>query len=132
MTWIIRKNSQPHQALQTMRLGAKSLTEIKRLINYRSPLEKFQASVMNTLTNAKLVVRRDERFHLTEKGEDLLVEYGAPRKVLRTTIVTGPSPLYDGLELRVSVQRPGADDHMKYPSRRGNRLYFRDGRVQDV
>jgi len=39
---------------------------------------------------------------------------------------------YDGKELRVSVERFGADDHMRHPSRRNGNLYFKDGRVEAV
>lgn len=36
---------------------------------------------------------------------------------------------YDGAELRPSI-RPGAEDWRQRPSRVGNRLHYRDGRVE--
>lgn len=29
-------------------------------------------------------------------------------------------------------KRPGSDDHERYGSRMGDRIYYRDGRVEDV
>jgi hypothetical protein len=132
MTWVIRKNSNVHYALQTMRLGPKSLTEIKRMINYKKSIEAFQSEIMNVLSNGGFIKRRDERFYITERGDMTLVDYGAPKKPVKHPVIQIEGPNYRGLELTVSVQRQGADDHMQYPSRRGNKLFFRDGRVQDV
>lgn len=132
MTWVVRKNSMAHKALQTMRLGPKSLTEIKLEIGFSQSLQKFHSEVMNVLSNGGFIKRRDERFYITERGDTTLIDYGAPRKAHRGVIHHIPGPNYDGLELTISVQRQGADDHMQYPSRRGNKLFYRDGRVQDV
>ena len=38
---------------------------------------------------------------------------------------------YTAPELRTWL-RPGADDHERYPSRMGDRLIYRDGRVEEV
>ena len=38
---------------------------------------------------------------------------------------------YNAPELRTWL-RPGADDHERYPSRMGDRLIYRDGRVEEV
>ena len=35
-------------------------------------------------------------------------------------------------ELTLPAVRPGADDHLEYPSRRGNTLYFKNGRTEKV
>ncbi len=132
MTWVITKNSMAHKALYALRLAPKNLTEIKTLIDYKQSTERFTGTVLNILTNGSFVKRRDERFYITERGENTLIEYGAPRKIYHNTIHRIPGPSYDGLEILITVQRPGADDHMQYPSRRGNRLFYRDGRVEDV
>jgi len=39
---------------------------------------------------------------------------------------------YDGAELRLSAVRLGADDHMKFPSRNGNELRYRNGQVEEL
>ena len=46
----------------------------------------------------------------------------------RTTAPTEDYQKYDGAELR-AFTRPGARDHEKYPSRMGQNLHYRDGRV---
>lgn len=37
---------------------------------------------------------------------------------------------YHPTELSAPATRPGADDHMKHPSRSGNTLRYRDGREE--
>jgi len=39
---------------------------------------------------------------------------------------------YHPAELSAPAVRSGADDHMKYPSRNGNTLSYRDGREEKV
>lgn len=39
---------------------------------------------------------------------------------------------YHPAELSAPAIRPGADDHMQYPSRNGNTLQYRDGREEKV
>lgn len=41
-------------------------------------------------------------------------------------------PAYEGLELAPYTGRPGAMDAMALPSRMGNRLHYRDGRVDNI
>lgn len=40
--------------------------------------------------------------------------------------------IYHPVELSAPAIRPGADDHMKYPSRYGNTLLYRDGRKERI
>jgi hypothetical protein len=42
------------------------------------------------------------------------------------------APIYDGAEMRPYQGRPGATDALKLPSRMGDRLHYRDGRVTPV
>lgn len=42
------------------------------------------------------------------------------------------SGVYHCPELSLPAVRPGADNHMEYPSRRGNTLYYRDGRTERI
>jgi len=35
-------------------------------------------------------------------------------------------------ELTLPAVRSGADDHLEYPSRRGNTLYFKNGRTEKI
>ena len=39
---------------------------------------------------------------------------------------------YHPTELSAPATRPGADDHMEHPSRRGNTLRYRDGREERI
>lgn len=40
--------------------------------------------------------------------------------------------IYDGADLKPTVQRAGAYDGLKHPSRIGDKLHYRDGRVEHV
>lgn len=127
----ITRSSALHKALQLMNLAPRSLTEIKRLIEYRHPIEKFQADVMNILSNAGMIRRRDQQFYITPAGEQELQRLGVTVK--KVPSVNSPHRISNinssvGLETIKTPTRPGADDHMMYPSRRGNVLYYRDGR----
>lgn len=42
------------------------------------------------------------------------------------------SSTYEGVELRPFNGRPGAMDAFAHPSRMGNRLYYRDGHVEQL
>lgn len=61
---------------------------------------------------------------MTDKKNDLV-----PPRTYSNTRMTEP---YDGAELRPIVGRPGATDALALPSRIGNRLHYRDGRVTDL
>lgn len=50
----------------------------------------------------------------------------APRTVVNSAV----RETYQAEELKNS--RQGADKHEEVPSRRGNRLYYRDGRVEEL
>ena len=53
-------------------------------------------------------------------------------EVAQTMTTQKMSGVYTCPELRSSTMRVGQDDHAAYPSRRGNTLYYRDGRTERV
>lgn len=40
--------------------------------------------------------------------------------------------VYTCPELTMPAVRPGADDHQEHPSRRNNRVFYKDGRTEKV
>ena len=56
----------------------------------------------------------------------------ADGRPIRTSTRNEYEQYYSGLELAEPAVRSGADNHMELPSRRGDWLYYRDGRVVDV
>lgn len=127
----ITRTSYLHKALQLLNLAPRSLTEIKRLIGYKKSIEQFQDSVMNVLSNAGMIRRKDSQFFITPNGEAEIKRLGVVAD--KTPSVKTPHRIANGnstagLKLTHAPVRPGADDHMKYPSRRGDHLFYRDGR----
>ena len=53
-------------------------------------------------------------------------------EVAQTMTTNKMSGVYTCPELKSSTMRIGQDDHAEHPSRRGNTLYYRDGRTERV
>lgn len=51
-------------------------------------------------------------------------------KPINTQVMT--APIYDGKEMQPYQGRPGANDALALPSRMGNRLHYRDGKIAPV
>lgn len=126
------KNSKIHQALDCLYRLPMNGMEIKKTINFNDSMPKFEASIIVPLINERFAVRKDMKYFLTPAGQDKLMELGQIKQRIPNSSKVVGSGTYDGAELRKNVERPGADDHLEYPSRRGNNLYFRDGRVEVV
>lgn len=126
------KNSKIHQALDCLYRLPMNGMEIKKTINFSDSMSKFEASIIVPLINERFAVRKDMKYFLTPAGQDKLMELGQIKQRIPNSSKVVGSGTYDGAELRKNVERPGADDHLEYPSRRGNNLYFRDGRVEAV
>lgn len=124
------KNSKIHQALDCLYRLPMNGAEIKKTINFNDSMPKFEASIIVPLINERFAVRKDMKYFLTPAGQDKLMELGQIKQRIPNSSKVVGTGHYDGAELRKSVERPGADDHMKYPSRMNNRLYYRDGRVE--
>lgn len=78
------------------------------------------------------VVAVDGSWSITIKGVQKCESLGTKR----LENVAGPRRLLEGRTLPTSIwerppaQRPGSMDFLNWPSRRGNRLYYRDGRIE--
>ena len=126
------KNSKIHQALDCLYRMPMGPTELKRAINFTDSTPKFDAAIINPLINERFAVRKDLKYFITPSGLDKLMDLGQIKQRIPNASKVLGSGTYDGAELRKSVERPGADDHLKYPSRQNNRLHYRDGRVEYV
>ena len=126
------KNSKIHHALDALYRLPMGPTELKRAIGFTESMPRFDATIVNPLINERFAVRKDLKYFITPHGQDKLMELGQIKKKLPNSSKVIGSGHYDGAELRKKVERPGADDHMKYPSRQNDRLHYRDGRVEHV
>lgn len=126
------KNSKIHQALDALYRLPMTPTELKKTINFTDSTSKFDASIVVPLINERFAVRKDLKYFITPLGQDKLMDLGQIKQRIPNASKIAGSGHYDGAELRKNVERPGADDHLEYPSRRGDNLYYRDGRVGHV
>lgn len=59
-------------------------------------------------------------------------DWKAEAEVAQKRTFTPMKGNYHPTELSAPAVRVGADDHMAHPSRRGNNLFYRDGREEAV
>ena len=126
------RNSMLHRALDVLSRTPMNELELKRAIQFTSSAPRFNQHVIIPLTNNFMTKRRDSVYHLTPTGEETLQTLGRIKLRMPSTEKFLPTGSYDGHELKVSAVRHGADDHMLLPSRVGNALFYRDGRVEAV
>lgn len=124
------RNSMLHRALDVLSHAPLNELDLKRSIGFAASAPRFNQHIIIPLTNNNMIKRREAVYHLTQAGEDTLQTLGRLKIRMPSTTKFVPIGSYDGKELRVSVVRRGADDHLSLPSRVGDSLHYRDGRVE--
>lgn len=126
------RNSMLHRALDVLSHAPLNELDLKRSIGFGASAPRFNQHIIIPLTNNNMIKRREAVYHLTHAGEETLQTLGRIKIRMPSTTKFVPTGSYDGKELKVSAVRHGADDHMMLPSRVGNELFYRDGRVEAV
>ena len=128
-----RRGSRIHYVLDRLARCPISMHTFRLDMTLPDSTSRIKESIIDPLMRSKYMELVDEMYRITPAGLEKLHELGfvKPRLTPATTI-NRMEGHYDGKELRVSVERAGADDHMKHPSRRNGFLYFKDGRVEAV
>jgi hypothetical protein len=94
---------------------------------------RVNESIIEPLLRSNYMEMMEGKYHITASGLNKLHELGFVKPRLTPSAqINRMEGHYDGKELRVSVERRGADDHMQHPSRRNDSLYYKDGRVEAV
>lgn len=124
------RNSMLHRALDVLSHAPLNELDLKRSIGFGASAPRFNQHIIIPLTNNNMIKRREAVYHLTQAGEDTLQTLGRIKIRMPSTTKFVPTGSYEGKELRVSVVRRGADDHLALPSRVGDSLHYRDGRVE--
>lgn len=141
-THPIRRNSRGHAVLRL--LAARGLpTDIETIMvgveeGFRRPID-FRREVLDRLRDKDLA-HADvvTGWSITRKGRELLVDLGdqAANDPVAVSIATPrtfvPAGVLSTGPLDRVPDRPGSSDFARCPSRRGDRLYHRDGRVTDL
>jgi len=129
-------NAGSHRILYALSFGSCTSKELKNIVGAINSLARFDGEYMERLVSNGFVKRFGEGWLLTPSGEEKLEELGPARGVRRRNgqkhQLLMDRPNYDPKMDMPPPMRPGAEDFLKYPSRVGNYLYYRDGRVEQV
>jgi hypothetical protein len=94
-------------------------------------IARFNEYVTAPLIADGFAKHEEDVLYLTTKGREKYYEMGMVKSKLPASHkLAMMGTTYDGAELRLSAVRLGADNHMSFPSRTGNQLRYRDGRVE--
>ena len=124
------KNSKLHHALDVLSMSPLIELDLKRKINYTSSVPRFNQHVIIPLLTQKFIHREGPLYKITSAGDDMLRSLGRIKIKLPASSKFVPTGSYDGKELTKGAVRASGDDHFKWPSRRGDMLFYRDGRVE--
>ena len=100
-------------------------------------VNRFYESVIRPLIADDFVQSKAGVLYITEAGQKKVDEMGPikdklpPQRAEARRISTIGST-YKGLELLPQQNRPNGNDHLSLPSRTGNTLRYRDGRVVEM
>lgn len=132
-------NAGSHRIMYALSFGPAPSRELKVIAGAINSVSRFDGEYMARLVSNGFVRRHEgDKWALTKRGHEKLEELG-PAKGLRPRRAPSAAlqavvdrPIYDpSAEIPMPI-RPGAEDFLKYPSRMGNRLYYRDGRIETI
>lgn len=128
-----KRGSRIHMVLDRLARLPISMHTFRIDMSFPESMSRIKQSIIEPLIRSRYMELVDEMYRITPSGLEKLHELGVVKpRLTPATSINRMEGHYDGKELRVSVERAGADDHMKYPSRRNGNLYYKDGRVEAV
>lgn len=126
----IVKGAGSHRILMALRERPRPSKELKRLVGAINSVSRFDGEYMERLEINGYVISDDGSWVITVKGHQKCVALGDPERPDRAAHRTQTFEAI--LVERPPVLRPGCLDFMAFPSRRGNYLYYRDGRIERI
>jgi hypothetical protein len=128
-----KKGSRIHFVLDRLARLPISIETFRADMSLQESTARIHEAIIDPLLRSKYMEVVDDKYRITPSGLEKLHELGFVKPRLTPSAqINRMVGHYDGKELRVSVERRGADDHMQHPSRRNNNLYYKDGRVEAV
>lgn len=126
------RNSLIHQAMEALDRVPRSPEQLRtNLVNIS--IARFNEAVTEPLLRDGLARNEDGVMWLTMLGREKIAELGMTKSRLPSSYkLESPKTSYDGAELKVRPVRIDADQHESFPSRTGNQLRYRDGRVEEL
>jgi hypothetical protein len=130
----IVRNAGSHRILYALSLHEHTSRELKLLVGAINSVSRFDGEYMKRLIDNGHVRRTADAWTLTDAGREKVEELGPAtgvrvKRVDRSREVM-QRPLYTGK--RETPMRIGAEEFLKYPSRVGNTLIYRDGRKEKI
>lgn len=126
----IVKGAGSHRILMALRERPRTSKDLKRLVGAINSISRFDGEYMDRLEANGYVFMDDGHWCLTVKGHQKCAALGDPEKPVRA------EPRTTNFETTVIARPPlarlGSMDFMQWPSRRGNYLYYRDGRIERI
>lgn len=123
------RGSKIHRALAHIGILPRDQQELSKLINFSESASRFVKQIIEPLKNDGFAKWENHKLVITDKGKEKLLEMGQVKTRLPGI---DSKPKHIPLNLRdylSPIFRRGADDHEQYPSRVGDSLRYRDGRV---
>ena len=123
------RGSKIHRALAHIGILPRDPLELVKMISFAESSSRFQKQIIEPLKNDGFAKWESGKLAITDKGKEKLLEMGQV-KIRLPGIDSKPKHIPLNLRDYLSpIFRRGADDHEQYPSRVGDSLRYRDGRV---
>ena len=129
-------NAGSHRIMYALSNGPAHSKDLKLVAGAINSVNRFDGEYMARLESNGFVKRRNGLWELTKRGHEKLEELG-PARGMRAYRRTQPVslydiPNYDPKLYNKTVPRPGSEEFLKCPSRVGDTLYYRDGRIEHI
>lgn len=124
-----------HRILYALSAEPKTSKELKVIAGAIYSIAKFDGEYMMRLYDYGYVRKNISQWCLTSKGRAKLDELGpvpgmSLHKYQHQSVVE--RPIYNPSHYKAPPMRPGSEDFLAWPSRIGNRLFYRDGTVRTI
>jgi len=131
------RNAGSHRILYALSFGVKSSKELKLIVGAINSISRFDGEYMSRLVASGYARKVSKGWALTKRGQEKLEELGPAHginpqsKTFKNSLMLLPTYSPEKHN-KNRPQRPGSEDFLQFPSRVGNRLYYRDGRVERI
>lgn len=136
ITGKIVANAGSHKILAALANGPCETKDLKNVVGAINSIARFDGEYMARLEYSGYVKRWGDKWQITEVGRAKLSALGPVGKAKPTTVATSRTTvgegIYDPMSVKRTPMRPGSEDFLKYPSRMGNELRYRDGRIEEI
>jgi len=122
--------SKIHQALCKLEMGGMDAGSLRKAIDFRESTSIFDRVIIQPLVNDQMIGRMDINFYITPQG---IARLDAMGRFIKSKLSRKEKLMWEPYVYKNTFSvRLQADDHFQCASRRGNQLFYRDGRVENV